>query len=207
MPLRLATALLSVLLLAAGDPPTPATTPPKWEGPWVGGPFGRLKTTIYYGPWQCNRAFMSECERQCAQKQLRLKGCMWLADFKFDGEGLIPFMGTQVKTGTRFAITHCCCNYPELKSAADPRQQWVNVRKSFRQDWGKRFGEWPKDDKGEHWPGHHVHDLAHGGAPTDEANIIPTQPAVHKIFNDEYPICYSGSGRWSTVGPDLPYKD
>jgi hypothetical protein len=76
----------------------------------------------------------------------------------------------------------------------------------YATEYGEEFGEWPR--KGDdHWPGHHIRDLQRGGDPTAEDNILPTPPDVHKVFNDEYPLCYAGGGKWSTVGLDKPYTD
>ena len=41
----------------------------------------------------------------------------------------------------------------------------------------------------------------------DPNNIIPAEPDVHEVFNEQYPMCYDGQSRWKTVGPDLPYTD
>ena len=57
----------------------------KWEGPWKEYSTGStLKATFYYGPWQCNRRWMTSCQRECAEQSLTLRGCMWLADIKYD---------------------------------------------------------------------------------------------------------------------------
>jgi len=62
-------------------------------------------------------------------------------------------------------------------------------------------------EKGKAFPGHHVRDLQHGGDPVDPNNIIPAQPDVHEVFNEQYPACYDGKAPWNTVGPNLPYTD
>lgn len=86
------------------------------------------------------------------------------------------------------------------------REQWKNQTKTLRKRWGEKFGGWPKGDQ-DHWPGHHLRDLLHGGSPTDLNNILPTPSAVHDVFNKEYPACYAGGTPWNAVGPDLPYSD
>ncbi|WPB76909.1 hypothetical protein KYC5002_49020 [Archangium violaceum] len=167
-----------------------------------------MKTTLYYGPWQCRREFMNGCQRECASEGHTLKGCMWLADFKFDWEGSLVLLPVPIKAGSRYGIHHCCCDYPTLPKAAKEveRKRWEKIRDSFRDDWSKKFGEWPVDG-GISWPGHHIRDLWHGGNPVDPNNIIPVQPSVHDEFNRAYPACYAGQAPWNTVGPDLPYTD
>ena len=86
----------------------------KKELPWFNVRGGRMKTTLYYGPWQCRREFMNDCQKECAREGHPLKGCMWLADFKFDWEGSLVLLPVPVKGGSRFGIFHCCCNYPAL---------------------------------------------------------------------------------------------
>ena len=126
--------------------------------------------------------------------------------------GELPIRGralpVPVKGGSRYGIYHCCCNYPTLTPATKEaeRKKWDNIRKSFRKDWSERFGQWPQE-KGKAFPGHHVRDLQHGGDPVDPNNIIPAQPDVHEVFNDQYPACYEGKAPWNTVGPNLPYTD
>ncbi|RYZ35058.1 MAG: hypothetical protein EOO72_12465, partial [Myxococcaceae bacterium] len=73
---------------------------------WVGRPMttpdgGQLRTTIYYGPWQCSSAFMARCESKCAAQGHALMGCMWLADFKGDWQGRYLFL--PAAAGGRFA--------------------------------------------------------------------------------------------------------
>ena len=178
------------------------------ELPWLNVPGGKMKTTLYYGPWQCRREFMNECRRECAREGHTLKGCLWLADFKFDWEGSLVLLPVPVKAGSRYGIYHCCCDYPELspEDNATRRKQWERIRKSYRNDWSKKFGEWPVAG-GKYWPGHHIRDLQHGGDPVDRNNIIPAEPVVHDIYNKAYPACYAGQAPWNTVGPNLPYTD
>jgi hypothetical protein len=180
----------------------------KKELPWLNVPGGRMKTTLFYGPWQCRREFMTGCQRECASEGHTLKGCMWLADLKFDWEGRVVVLPVPVKAGSRYGIYHCCCNYTELSKEENETQRdiWDAFRASFRDDWSKKFGQWPFEN-GENWPGHHVRDLKHGGNPVDRNNIIPAQPGVHKVFTKAYPACYGGQSPWNTVGPDLPYTD
>jgi hypothetical protein len=134
-------------------------------------------------------------------------GCIWLADLKMDWEGSVGF--SPAAGGTRFAVTHCCCDYPKLSPAnnAQQRKKWDGFRETFRKRWGQRFGEWPMDSNGNNWPGHHVRDLQHGGNPIDEENIFPTPSDIHDSLRDICPQCYSGTGIWSTVGPQRPYAD
>jgi hypothetical protein len=127
---------------------------------------------------------------------------IWLADLKLDLEGVL------VKAGGRRAFFHCCCSYPEVtkEENAALRRQWEGARKSFREDWSKRFGNWPVEN-GKSWPGHHMRDLQHGGNPIDPENILPAPPETHDLFNKAYPACYAGAPPWNTVGPHLPYSD
>jgi hypothetical protein len=136
-------------------------------------------------------------------------GCMWLADIKLDWEGhLFLPPPLPVEAGGRYAIYHCCCNYPTLTPTQKKplRDQWNKVRDSFREEWSKKFGQWPFE-KGEHWPGHHIRDLQHGGNPIDPSNILPAPPDIHNEFGKQYPACYEGKAPWNKVGPDLPYTD
>ena len=193
----------------SGPAPVPGVQPAtKKELPWIEVLGGRMKTTLFYGPWQCRREFMKGCQRECASEGYKLMGCMWLADFKFDGEGSLVILPVPIKAGSRYGTYHCCCNYPPLTPAAKEaeRKKWDRIRKSFRKDWGERFGQWP-EEKGKAFPGHHVRDLQHGGDPVDPNNIIPAQPDVHGVFNEQYPACYDGKAPWNTVGPNLPYMD
>lgn len=205
---------LLVLLSGCGTPSgaiyVPGAKPArKWEGPWVAAPlFGSHKATFYYGPWQCNQRWFDSCRRQCAAEGHQLKGCMWLSDLKLQWNGKIPLLPFVIDSGGRYAITHCCCSYPELTPDGTnaQRNKWENIRQAFRKDWGEKFGNWPTDG-GKNWPGHHIHDLKHGGHPTDGNNVLPTPPDVHEIFNAEYPVCYAGGPPWNTPGPDYPYTD
>jgi hypothetical protein len=180
----------------------------KKELPWLKVPGGQMKTTLFYGPWQCRREFMNGCQRECASEGYKLMGCMWLADLKLDWEGSLVVLPVPVEAGSRYGIYHCCCNYTELSKEGTETQRdlWDAFRTSFRDDWSKKFGQWPSEN-GENWPGHHVHDLKHGGNPVDRNNIIPAQPSVHKAFTKAYPACYGGQSPWTTVGADLPYTD
>ncbi len=163
---------------------------------------GNYQPTFFYGPWQCNKRWWASCERQCAAEGYSLKGCMWLADLKLDWEGRLH------AAGGRYAITHCCCNYTPLppKQNAERRKEWEKIRESFREDWSKKFGQWPVEN-GKSWPGHHIRDLQHDGSPTDGNNILPSPPDIHAVFNEEYPRCYGGQAPWNSIGPDLPYLD
>ncbi|RKH55738.1 hypothetical protein [Corallococcus aberystwythensis] len=177
----------------------------KWVGPVFGTPDGgQLRTTLYYGPWQCSAAFLSRCESKCAAQGHALMGCMWLADIKADWQGRYLFMPAEA--GGRMAITHCCCDYPKVADGEWRRNTWQSARESFRRKWSSEFGDWPKTS-GENWAGHHIFDLAHGGAPTAASNVIPVPGDVHKVFTNEYPACYAPGGRWLTPGPERPYVD
>ncbi|RUO88451.1 hypothetical protein D7Y11_35410 [Corallococcus sp. AB018] len=177
----------------------------KHVGPVVTTPDGgQLRTTIYYGPWQCSAAFLSRCESKCAAQGHALMGCMWLADIKGDWKARYLFMPAEA--GGRMAITHCCCDYPKVADLQWRRDTWDNARKRFRQEWGSEFGAWPSTG-GTLWTGHHIFDLAHGGAPTATGNVLPVPDAIHKVFNAEYPACYAPGGKWLTPGPEYPYVD
>lgn len=74
-----------ILMAAAGcETPTgthaaPGAAPAsaKWEGPLMSGPGGvQIRTTIYYGPWQCNQRWMDHCQAKCASEGRKLMGCM-----------------------------------------------------------------------------------------------------------------------------------
>jgi hypothetical protein len=217
--MKLAGALMLLMVLTgcatnqgtggSGPSPSPGVQPAtKKELPWLDVPGGRMKTTLYYGPWQCRREFMNDCQKQCDREGHALKGCMWLADFKFDWEGRLVLLPVPVRAGSRYGIYHCCCDYPELSKdeIETQRDKWDDFRNSFREGWSKKFGQWPFEH-GENWPGHHVRDLKRGGNPVDRNNIIPAQPGVHKVYTKAYPACYGGQSPWNTVGPDLPYTD
>jgi hypothetical protein len=126
--------------------PSPGARPAvKKELPWLTVPGGRMKTTLFYGPWQCRREFMNECQMQCASEGHPLKGCMWLADLKFDWEGCLFLLPVDVEAGSRYGISHCCCDYPTRTPAqnAAERRKWDGFRDDFRKSWSTRFGEWP----------------------------------------------------------------
>jgi hypothetical protein len=189
--------------------PSPGAKPAvKKELPWLTVPGGRMKTTLFYGPWQCRREFMNQCQMQCASEGRLLKGCMWLVDLEFDWEGSLFLLPVPVEAGSRYGIHHCCCDYPTRTPAqnAAERRKWDGFRDGFRKSWSTRFGEWPFV-AGTAWPGHHIRDLQHGGDPTDPNNIIPAEPGVHDDFGKKYPACYAGQAPWNKVGPDLPYTD
>ncbi|WNG13817.1 hypothetical protein F0U63_03400 [Cystobacter fuscus] len=177
----------------------------KWMGKPVPGPGGgEIQTTIYYGPWQCSQRWMNRCQRKCASQGHKLMGCIWIADIKTDWKG--RYLSFPVYAGGRYAITHCCCDYPEVEDAASLRDEWTNKRDSFRRKWGEEFGGWPKSGD-THYPGHHIHDLLHGGGPIAEGNLLPTPSSVHEVLNKQYPLCYKGANQWRTVGLDRPYTD
>jgi hypothetical protein len=193
----------------SGPSPSPGAKPAvKKELPWLNVPGGRMKTTLFYGPWQCRREFMNGCQKKCISEGYKLMGCIWLADLKFDWEGSLFLLPVPVKAGSRYGIHHCCCNYPtRTKPENDAaRQEWKSVMKSFRKSWSERFGEWPVE-RGKSWPGHHIRDLWHGGDPVEPNNVFPAQPDVHEVYNEQYPACYGGQLPWNTVGPNLPYTD
>jgi hypothetical protein len=205
-------ALLPVALLVgcgttngAGASPGVAPASSKWVGKPIPGPGGgQTQTTIYYGPWQCSQRWMNTCQRKCGSQKHKLMGCIWVADIKTDWKG--RYLGFPVSAGGRYAITHCCCDYPEVDDAASLRELWTNKRESFRRKWGEEFGGWPK--RGDtSYPGHHIRDLLHGGDPVAEGNVLPVPGDVHGVLNKEYPLCYKGGSKWSMVGPDRPYSD
>nr|WP_255671488.1 hypothetical protein [Corallococcus sp. AS-1-6] len=177
----------------------------KWVSPVVRTPDGgQLRTTIYYGPWQCSADFLSRCESKCSSQGHALMGCMWLADIKGDWQGRYFFMPAEA--GGRMAITHCCCDYPTVSNGRQLREKWKNARESFRREWASEFGEWPATN-GANWQGHHIFDLAHGGPPVAPGNVLPVPQDVHQVFNEEYPACYAPGGKWLTPGPARPYVD
>ncbi|WP_043428514.1 hypothetical protein [Cystobacter fuscus] len=189
--------------------PAPGARPAvKKELPWLNVPGGRMRTTLFYGPWQCRREFMNDCQRQCAREGHPLKGCMWLADLKFDWEGQLILLPIPVEGGSRYGIYHCCCDYPALlpEETTSRRREWERIRKSFRQSWSEKFGVWPSSGN-KAWPGHHIRDLWHSGDPVDPNNVFPAQPDVHDLYNRVYPACYAGQPPWNTTGPDVPYTD
>ncbi|WP_338263428.1 hypothetical protein [Corallococcus caeni] len=196
-------ALLGCGSATVGGEGSPARA--RWVSPILSTPDGgQLRTTIYYGPWQCSAAFLSRCESKCAAQGYPLMGCMWLADIKGDWQGRYLFMPAEA--GGRLAITHCCCDYPKVTDLQRRRDKWDNARERFRDVWGSEFGAWPAS-KGKAWPGHHIFDLAHGGPAVAPDNVLPVPSDVHKAFNDEYPACYAPGGKWLTPGPERPYAD
>ncbi|RKH55907.1 hypothetical protein D7W81_35220 [Corallococcus aberystwythensis] len=177
----------------------------KWVGSVVNTPDGgQLQTTIYYGPWQCTDAFLSECGRKCAAQGRMLKGCMWLADIKGDWRG--RFLLLPAQAGGRLAITHCCCDYSTISNVSQQRRIWNRARDRFRETWAEEFGAWPQSG-GTLWEGHHIFDLWHGGPPVAPSNVLPVPPDVHQVLNQQYPACYAGGGQWSMPGPARPYVD
>ncbi|WP_240356088.1 hypothetical protein [Myxococcus eversor] len=200
----LALSTLEFLLAACAEGPLPKTTSlvQKWVGPLVNAPGGgQFRTVIYFGPWQCSQQLMNYCRGKCAGDGYALQGCMWLADVKMD------FQGTLVRAGSRFGMTHCCCNYATLNPAQTEaaRSRWNNIRTDFREQWAGRFGAWPTDTNGRLYEGHHVRDLWHGGNPTDWENILPFPKAIHQELFGLYNQCYANNPPWSSVGPDYPY--
>ncbi|RKH47816.1 hypothetical protein D7X12_02005 [Corallococcus sicarius] len=205
---RLASAALLVMAgcgsATLGTVGSPASA--KWVGPPMPGPGGgRMRTVIYYGPWQCSTPFMSRCEAKCAAQGHALMGCIWLADIKGDWEG--RFLVFPAAAGGRLAITHCCCDIPKVSDGERRRTTWGRAREAFREAWGEEYGAWPAASNGKPWPGHHIFDLVHGGDPTAPNNVLPTPQDVHNVFSSEYPACYAPGGRWRAVGPDRPYAD
>lgn len=195
-----AIAAVLVFLTVSSGPPTT-----KWVGPTVAMPGGgHVQTTIYYGPWQCRAVWLNACHQRCGGAGRRSMGCIWLADVKTDLRTRFLFM--PISWGGRLAITHCCCDWPESTPNKNARDVWERGRDGYRGDWTKEFGEWPKDGE-RSWPGHHIHDLLHGGDPLSRDNILPTPPQTHKLYNDAYPACYAGGGRWAQPGPEIPYVD
>lgn len=151
---------------------------------------------------------MNDCQRECSSEGHSLNGCMWLADIKLDWEGSLFALPVPVEAGSRYGVYHCCCNYPTRTKTENEaaRNEWRSGMRAFRDAWSKQFGEWPVD-KGRAWPCHHIRDLWHGGSPLDKNNLLPAEPSVHDLFNQEYPKCYDGQAPWNSVGPDRPYTD
>ncbi len=182
--------------------PSPSSYSRRWVGPLVsvtGG--GQFRSVIYFGPWQCSSELMNYCRRKCAGSGHTLQGCMWLADINFD------FDGRLMQAGSRFPMTNCCCNYGTISPSASEavRKQWKGWKDTFREDFAKRFGQWPTDPDGTPYQGHHVHDLWHGGNPTDWNNIIPYPKDLHQDLFGLYNQCYAGNSPWNTPGVDHPY--
>jgi hypothetical protein len=195
---------LLVLSCTEGAPPVAPPPVRKWVGPPVnvmGG--GQFRTVIYYGPWQCSAQLMSYCQEKCAGSGHVLQGCIWLADVKMD------FNGTVVRAGSRFGMTHCCCNYATLSPVDNTaaRKRWDAARPGFREEWSKRFGSWPTEKSGELYQGHHIRDLSHGGNPTDWENIIPFPRDLHQDLPALYNQCYANKPPWTQVGGNYPYGE
>lgn len=193
-------------LSGAGTAPTPPPPTRKWVGPELPTPKGgTVRTTIYYGPWQCRQEWLNACQTKCASEGYKLMGCIWLADIKTDMK--TRFLGSPVSAGGRLAIKHCCCNYPVATDQERRRSTWKSGTDAFRRKWAKEFGRWPTEPNGENWPGHHIRDIRHGGEPLADRNVLPAPPDTHLVFNSAYLACYSGKGAWNTAGPYWPYTD
>ncbi len=124
--------LMAFLFTACAEGPITRPDVPvrKWVGPVVNVPGGgQFRTVIFYGPWQCSRQLMNYCREKCAGSGYALQGCMWLADVKMD------YQGTVIDTGSRYGMTHCCCNYSTISVSANQsaRTQWDNIRDRFRE--------------------------------------------------------------------------
>jgi hypothetical protein len=54
---------------------------------------------------------------------------MWLADVNFDFESRL------MQAGSRYGMTHCCCDYSTLTKSANKaaRDTWDDMRDSFRE--------------------------------------------------------------------------
>jgi hypothetical protein len=72
---------------------------------------------------------MNYCQRKCAGTSHTLQGCMWLADVNFDFESRL------MQAGSRYGMTHCCCDYSTLTKSANKaaRDTWDDMRDSFRE--------------------------------------------------------------------------
>lgn len=138
-------AVVSVLMVG------PPEAPQKWVGPWFSGPLGNMRTTIFYGPWQCRQTWLDECSAKCGSQGHSSLGCIWIADLKVEVEGLF------VRGGSKLAFTQCCCNKPKAVDRKDRRDIWEDGRADYRKGWAKQYGEWPRDESG-NWPGHHIDD-------------------------------------------------
>ncbi|WP_368670558.1 hypothetical protein [Myxococcus sp. AM011] len=133
------------------------------------------------------------------------RDAIWLADIKGDWRG--RFLALPAEAGGRLAITHCCCDYAAVPNVPALRRIWDSARRGYRNAWAQEFGAWPRVPGGDNWPGHHIHDLLHGGHPTARNNVLPMPPEVHDVANKAYPQCYAGDARWRTIGLDRPYAD
>ncbi|HEX2574504.1 MAG TPA: hypothetical protein VH877_33465 [Polyangia bacterium] len=172
--------------------------------------FSRTKATVYYGPWQCTDLWVADCKKQCAGQGYELRGCMWLADVKMDGEGHEPIWRLDFKAGGRYAVTHCCCSYPKISTEETDqrRKKWNRHRSTFQMQWEEAMGEWPTDPEGKPYDTHHIRDLEDGGDPTARENLLPVPSSMHhKVLDREYPVCYGGQGRWAQIGIRRPYLD
>jgi len=199
---------LVLLPSLSGSGAAPSAPPPsrKWTGPTFSLPGGGSSRTIfYYGPWQCRQEWVDECRSKCGEQGSQFKGCIWLADIKSDVQ--TRFLGAPVSAGGRLAIKHCCCDRPVATDQDKRRSKWENAADSFRRKWSREFGDWPREPDGSNWPGHHIWDIKHGGAPVAEGNVLPVPPDVHKIINTAYLACYAGKGHWGQPGPYWPYAD
>ncbi|GHG87059.1 hypothetical protein GCM10012319_44540 [Comamonas sp. KCTC 72670] len=203
---RVRAAWVALLVTACAETPLPRTANAvrKWVGPPVNvAGSGQFRTVIFYGPWQCSRQLMDYCANKCSGSGHALQGCMWLADVKMD------FQGTVMRAGSRFGMTHCCCNYGKLSpdQTAAARSRWSSARPGFREAWANRFGAWPTEPNGRLYEGHHVRDLWHGGNPTDWDNIIPFPKDLHTDLFELYNECYANDPPWTQVGVDYPYGE
>jgi hypothetical protein len=174
----------------------------KKELPWLTVPGGQMKTTLFYGPWQCRQQFMNQCQTECAGEGYPLMGCMWLADLKFDWKGSLFLLPVDVEAGSRYGIYHCCCKFPTRTKAENEaaRQEWKNAMKSCRKSWSERFGEWPSVD-GVSWLGHHhPGPLARrqpGGSqqrlPRAAGHSRPVQQGVSRVLRRPATLEYRGT--------------
>jgi hypothetical protein len=199
---------IALLLPLSGGGTTPTAPPPsrKWVGPEVPSPDGgKVRATIYYGPWQCRQAWVDDCQSKCNSRGRTSMGCIWIADIKTDYQ--TRFLGSPLSAGGRLAITHCCCDDPPANDQTERRNKWENGIDAFRRKWAKDFGQWPTEPDGSNWPGHHIRDIKHGGEPLAERNVLPVPPDTHNTVNTAYSACYAGKGSWSKAGPYWPYAD
>jgi RHS repeat-associated protein len=184
------------------DPsPLPRPAPTQQVGP-IGGPQGQITVKIYFGPWRCRKVWVDTCKKKCASQGLKFLGCVWIADIN----EVIEVGGLPV-AAINYALTHCCCSYPSItgKPLDQCRGDWNKYRDDFRELWESKWGQKFPTTNGKPWPVHHVHDIAHGGKPTDPNNLIPLPPDVHYKVTTAYGQCYSGAPEWSQAGPDWPF--
>lgn len=85
------------------------------ELPWLELPMGRMRTTFFYGPWQCRQEFMNDCQRQCAAQSHLLMGCVWLADIRLEWEGQLLLPPIPVSAGSRYGLYHCDPRRPQQR--------------------------------------------------------------------------------------------